>query len=44
MFPDHCTQASHGADYHKDLVVKETDVEIKKGTKPLVETYSGFGN
>jgi len=31
MWPDHCVQNTKGAEYHKDLVIKDTDIEILKG-------------
>ena len=43
MWPDHCIQGTHGAEYHKDLIVKNTDIEILKGTQRNVDTLSGFG-
>ena len=43
MWPDHCVQGDPGADYHKDVVVKDTDIEILKGQVKMVESYSGFG-
>ena len=26
MWPDHCIQGTYGAQYHKDLVVKNSDI------------------
>merc|ERR1712110_82115 len=43
MWPDHCVQGSFGAEYHKDLVHKDTDIEVLKGQVKMVESYSGFG-
>lgn len=43
MWPVHCVQGSHGAQYHKDILVKDTDIEVFKGQVKLVESYSGFG-
>lgn len=31
MWPNHCVQGTQGADYHPDLVIKDSDVEILKG-------------
>jgi len=42
LWPDHCVQGSHGADYDPSLVLNGS--EILKGTKQWVESYSGFGN
>ena len=44
MWPDHCVQGSEGAKYHKDLILKETDIEISKGIKPRVDAISAFGS
>ena len=44
MWPDHCVQGSEGAKYHSDLILKDSDLEILKGTVEAVESYSGFGS
>lgn len=44
MWPDHCVQKSFGAEIHKDLVTKESDVKILKGQDNDVDSYSAFGN
>lgn len=44
MWPTHCVQGSFGCEYHKDLVLKETDHEVLKGQIKMVESYSAFGN
>jgi len=44
MWPDHCVQGTFGAEFHKDFVKKETDIDVLKGTLKMVETYSGFGS
>ena len=44
MWPVHCVQDSHGAEYHKDLVLADTDLEVLKGLDRVVESYSAFGN
>mmetsp|Transcript_7818 Transcript_7818/g.7062 ORF Transcript_7818/g.7062 Transcript_7818/m.7062 type:complete len:125 (+) Transcript_7818:289-663(+) len=43
MWPDHCVQGSKGSELHKDLVVDEADVNIKKGLDVDVDSYSAFG-
>ena len=43
MWPDHCIQGSSGSEYHADVVLKDTDLEILKGQMKMVESYSGFG-
>eukprot|EP00753_Platysulcus_tardus_P016233 PLAT5512.1.p1 GENE.PLAT5512.1~~PLAT5512.1.p1 ORF type:complete len:137 (-),score=68.24 PLAT5512.1:137-547(-) len=44
MWPDHCVQGSAGADFHSDLLRGEGDVVVRKGTKRIVDSYSGFGD
>lgn len=43
MWPVHCVQGSQGAEYQKDVIIKETDIEVLKGKEKMVESYSGFG-
>ena len=43
MWPTHCVQNSHGAEFHKDLIREETDLIIDKGTLERWDNYSGFG-
>ena len=44
MWPVHCVQNTHGAEFHNDLVRKETDVVISKGFELRWDSYSGFGS
>lgn len=44
MWPDHCVQGSTGAEYHKDLVGLDSDIEVLKGQSKMIECYSGFGD
>jgi len=41
LWPDHCVQGGHGAEFHKDLNTKG-GVIISKGTNRMVESYSCF--
>ena len=43
MWPIHCVQGSHGAEFHKDVITKDSDIKVLKGQVKLVESYSGFG-
>lgn len=43
MWPDHCIQGTYGAEFHKDLVVDDTDIIIHKGTNEDVDSYGAFG-
>mgnify|MGYP001215170048 CR=1 FL=1 len=42
LWPDHCIQGSYGAEFHVDLVVKNTDKILQKGTHTDIDSYSGF--
>lgn len=44
MWPNHCIQGTHGAQFHKDLIVDATDIHITKGTKKKVDAFSAFGS
>jgi nicotinamidase/pyrazinamidase len=41
-WPDHCENESWGAQFHDDIVVKPSDLIIRKGTNPDVDSYSAF--
>lgn len=41
-WPPHCVQGSHGAELHPDLLLPDGYVNIKKGSDPEVDAYSGF--
>lgn len=38
----HCIANTEGADFHKDLIVRPTDIILKKGTGVIDDAYSGF--
>lgn len=42
LWPDHCIQGSHGADYHPDLNTIKTQVFIRKGFRKNIDSYSTF--
>jgi len=42
LWPDHCVQGSHGAEFHPGLNQSEIDNVVHKGTNPAVDSYSGF--
>jgi nicotinamidase-related amidase len=44
MWPSHCVQNTNGANCHKDLIVTNCDIIIKKGTNKNIESYSAFGD
>ena len=42
LWPDHCEDGSEGVKFHKDLIVKDTDLWLEKGTHQDIDSYSGF--
>ena len=42
LWPDHCVQQSHGAEFHRDLDVSRVAQVFRKGTDPAIDSYSGF--
>ncbi len=42
LWPDHCVQGSKGADFHNKLETKLAQAIIRKGYRPMVDSYSGF--
>lgn len=44
LWPDHCVQGTDGARLHPDLPWDRVDAVIRKGTDPVVDSYSGFRN
>jgi nicotinamidase/pyrazinamidase len=42
LWPDHCIQGSKGAQFHPDFVTKDTDLLLRKGTNPEIDSYSAF--
>lgn len=42
LWPDHCVQGSHGADFHRDLLTDRADLIIRKGYHPAIDSYSAF--
>ena len=42
MWPAHCVQGKHGADFHQELKVDQLHMIFKKGLNPEVDSYSGF--
>ena len=44
LWPDHCVQGTAGAALHPALPFDRADAIIRKGTDPLVDSYSAFRN
>ena len=42
IWPPHCVQGSHGAQFHSQLVMPPGTMVISKGTNPKKDAYSGF--
>lgn len=42
LWPDHCVQGSHGAEFHEDLNTKAAQAIIRKGYRKKIDSYSGF--
>ncbi|WP_312076714.1 bifunctional nicotinamidase/pyrazinamidase [Chryseobacterium sp.] len=42
MWPDHCVQGTHGAEFHPDLNIEKVTHTVQKGTNMLIDSYSGF--
>jgi len=42
LWPDHCVSGSLGAEFHKDLDLREVDLIIRKGNDPNIDSYSTF--
>lgn len=42
MWPDHCIQGSHGAEFHPGLDIPHTQLIVRKGGNPEVDSYSAF--
>jgi len=42
LWPDHCVQGSHGAEFHKRLDQKPISLIIRKGFRSDLDSYSSF--
>lgn len=42
LWPDHCVQGTHGAEFHKDLNFNKVEAIFRKGTEIGIDSYSGF--
>ena len=42
LWPDHCVQGSGGAAFHADLRTDPSDLIIRKGYNPAIDSYSAF--
>jgi nicotinamidase/pyrazinamidase len=42
LWPDHCVQATSGAEFHKDLQIAHAEVILRKGYHSDIDSYSAF--
>ncbi len=42
LWPDHCVQGTHGAEFHPGLDSRRISAVIRKGMDPGVDSYSAF--
>ena len=42
LWPDHCVQHTHGAEFHPDLDMQRVAKIFQKGIDPEIDSYSGF--
>jgi len=42
LWPDHCVQGSHGANFHPDLMADAAQLIIRKGFRRAIDSYSAF--
>jgi nicotinamidase/pyrazinamidase len=42
LWPDHCIQATPGAEFHRDLDWTKAELLIRKGFRPDIDSYSAF--
>ena len=42
LWPDHCVQGSRGAEFHPALQLPRTELILRKGFRPQIDSYSAF--
>ena len=42
LWPDHCIQGSIGANFHKNLNTNKSNLILRKGCNPKIDSYSAF--
>jgi nicotinamidase/pyrazinamidase len=42
LWPEHCVQASRGAELHPDLSLPQAELILRKGFRPEIDSYSAF--
>ena len=42
LWPDHCVQGTHGAEFHEGLDLPGCELVVRKGFRPAIDSYSAF--
>lgn len=42
LWPDHCVQGTHGSAFHPELETNRSQLIIRKGFRPEIDSYSAF--
>jgi len=42
LWPDHCVQGTHGADFHPELQLTRAELILRKGFRCEIDSYSAF--
>lgn len=42
LWPVHCVQGTHGAQFHPDLQLTRAELIVRKGFHPAIDSYSAF--
>jgi nicotinamidase/pyrazinamidase len=42
LWPDHCVQGSHGAEFHESLDTRRAELIVRKGFRRAIDSYSAF--
>jgi nicotinamidase/pyrazinamidase len=42
LWPDHCVQQTHGAEFHPGLELPQAELILRKGFRPQIDSYSAF--
>lgn len=42
LWPDHCVQGTSGAEFHRDLTARASELVLRKGFRKEIDSYSAF--
>jgi nicotinamidase/pyrazinamidase len=42
LWPNHCMQGTRGADFHPNLKLERAELILRKGFRPVIDSYSAF--